>query len=129
MASHSFKDLKAWQQAMELAVSAYKVTKQLPDIEQFALADQIRRSATSIPSNLAEGQKRNNRAEYIQFCGIALGSAGELETQLILVKKLYGVNVSIAQEKCQTVAKLNTGLIKSLRLRSTSTNYQPRTTN
>jgi len=129
MASHSFKDLKAWQQAMELAALAYNLAKQLPDIERFALADQMRRSATSIPSNIAEGQKRNNRAEFIQFCGIALGSAGELETQLILANKLYGLNVSTAQEKCQTVAKLTTGLIKSLRLRSTSTNYQPRTTN
>ena len=129
MASHSFKDLKAWQQAMELAVLSYKVAKQLPHIERFALADQIRRSATSIPSNLAEGQKRNNRAEFIQFCGIALGSAGELETQLILVKKLYGLHVSIAQEKCQTVAKLTTGLIKSLRLQPTSTNSEARTTN
>lgn len=129
MASHSFKDLKAWQQAMELTALAYNLAKQLPDIERFALADQIRRSALSVPSNLAEGQKRNNRAEFIQFCGIALGSTGELETQLILINKLYSLNVSIAQEKCQTVAKLTTGLIKSLKLPSKSTNSEPRTTN
>ncbi len=85
----SFKDLIVWQKAMGLVVEVYEVVKRLPREEKYALGDQMRRCAVSIPSNIAAGSKRNNRKEFIQFCGIAQGSGAELETQLLLVGKLY----------------------------------------
>lgn len=115
MATHSYKDLRVWQNAMTLAESAYKITGKLPQSEKFALADQIKRCAVSIPSNIAEGQKRLNRQETIQFCGIALGSNAELETQLTLVNRLYKIPVTAELQACEDVAKMLTGLIKALR--------------
>lgn len=116
MATHSYKDLRVWQNAMTLVESAYKVAAKLPSSEKFALADQIRRCAVSIPSNIAEGQKRLNRQETIQFCGVALASNAELETQLTLVERLYKIPVSAELQACEEVAKMLTGLIKALRL-------------
>jgi len=80
MKINSYKDLIVWQKSMELCEVAYLVIGKLPKDENFALSSQIRRSVTSIPSNIAEGYGRNNRKEYIQFLGIASGSAAELET-------------------------------------------------
>lgn len=75
--------------SVDLAESVYFVARQLPTEERFGLASQMQRAAVSIPSNIAEGSKRSSRADYKQFCKIALGSAAELETQLVLVRKLY----------------------------------------
>ncbi len=69
-----FKDLIVWQKAMELVVEVYNLVKKLPKEELFALSDQMRRSAISIPSNIAEGQGRNSTKEYIHFLAIAKGS-------------------------------------------------------
>ena len=85
----SFKDLQVWQKAMGLVELVYIVADQLPKYELYALGDQIRRSAISIPSNIAEGSKRHNTREFYHFIGIARGSAAELETQLLLVEKLH----------------------------------------
>lgn len=82
---------------MQLARECYKLSGQLPKHELFALGDQIRRCAVSIPSNIAEGSKRHNRKEFRQFCGIAQGSAAELETQLILMADIYQ-NISVDSE-------------------------------
>ena len=84
----SYKDLIAWQKSMELSVLVYKLTDDFPKSEMFSLANQIRRAVVSIPSNIAEGWARKGLGEYIQFLYIAYGSASELETQLILSKKL-----------------------------------------
>ncbi len=85
----SYKELIVWQKAMDLVEEIYKLTADLPKVEGFGLISQMRRSAVSIPSNIAEGQKRKNLAEFLQFLRIADGSAAELETQLLLTKKLY----------------------------------------
>lgn len=85
----SFKDLVVWQKSMQLTKACYKLTAKLPKHELFALGDQIRRCSVSIPSNIAEGSKRHNRKEFRQFCGIAQGSAAELETQLVLMADIY----------------------------------------
>lgn len=74
---------------MELVEGVYKLTKQLPKSEIFGLSSQVQRAAVGIPSSIAEGAKRNHRNEYIQFLAIANGSAAELETQLILIGRLY----------------------------------------
>ncbi|MDO8573828.1 MAG: four helix bundle protein [Candidatus Daviesbacteria bacterium] len=83
------KDLTVWQKSMELVELIYKTTNKLPKSELFGLISQMQRSAISIPSNIAEGAKREHKNEYIQFLSIANGSASELETQLLLTKKLY----------------------------------------
>lgn len=87
MVKWSFKDLTVWQKSVNLSVNIYELTAKLPNTEKFGLSSQLRRAAVAIPSNIAEGYRRNNRKEYIQFCGIALGSAAELETQLIIISE------------------------------------------
>jgi four helix bundle protein len=115
MAAYSYRKLDVWQKAMGLAEETYRLSTFLPNTEKFALTDQMRRSAVSIPSNIAEGQKRPGKGEMIQFCGFALGSAAELETQLILAQKLYKLNVNYALRTCEEVSKMLTALIKALR--------------
>ncbi len=88
----SYKDLIVWQTSFELVAQVYKKTSELPKSEIYGLTNQMRRSAVSIPSNIAEGQQRHNTKEYTHFLGIARGSAGELETQLLLVAKIFGLN-------------------------------------
>jgi four helix bundle protein len=83
-----YKDLIVWQKAMEAAAEIYKLVKRLPKEEMYALSDQMRRAAISIPSNIAEGQARNSSKEFNQFLAIAKGSKAELETQLFLCVKV-----------------------------------------
>ncbi len=89
---HNFKELKIWNNSMELVVQVYKLTQKFPNEEKFNLISQIRRCATSIPSNIAEGAGRNSDKELNQFLGIAKGSSFELQTQLILSNKLAFMN-------------------------------------
>ncbi len=84
----SFKDLIVWKKAMLLAEQSYKISAELPKTEMFGLVSQIKRSAISIPSNIAEGHKRG-RKDYIRFLKVAYGSSAELETQLLLSQKLF----------------------------------------
>ncbi len=88
MKVESYKDLIIWQKSMELVEEIYKLTKLFPKNELYGLAQQMQRAAVSIPSNIAEGYKRNHLPEYIQFLSIANGSGAELETQLELCKRL-----------------------------------------
>ena len=80
----SYRDLIVWQKAMDMTESLYRIVKKLPKEETYALSDQMRRAAISIPSNIAEGFGRNSKKEYLQFLYIANGSVCELETQLML---------------------------------------------
>lgn len=89
MKLQSFKNLIVWQKSILLAKEIYKITENLPKSELFGLTSQMRRASVSIPSNIAEGYKRKNLKEYIQFLSIADGSAAELETQIILLKEIY----------------------------------------
>ena len=77
----SFQDLIVWQKATDLVIEVYNLVKELPKEEQYALSDQMRRAAVSIPSNIAEGQSRNSTKEFIQFLSVAKGSNAELQTQ------------------------------------------------
>ena len=83
-----FKDLRVWQKSIELVKEIYRITKHFPKDEQYGLTSQIRRSAVSIPSNIAEGVRRRSTREYKRFLNIALGSCGEVETQVIIAKEL-----------------------------------------
>jgi four helix bundle protein len=89
---HRFKELKVWQQAVELAVDVYKTTKNFPSEERYGITSQIQRSAVSIPSNIAEGAGRNTNNEFNHFLGITSGSSNELETQIIIANRLDYLN-------------------------------------
>ncbi len=114
---HKFKDLKIWQDSINLAVDIYKLTKLFPSEEKFGLVSQINRCVISISSNIAEGAGRNNPKEFRQFLGIALGSACELESQLIVSQKLDFITEEKLNEHIEKLVFLQNminKLIKSL---------------
>ncbi|MGN6627044.1 MAG: four helix bundle protein [Tepidisphaeraceae bacterium] len=82
--TRSFKDLIAWQKAMDFAAEVHRLSSKLPKHEQYALADQLRRSGVSVPSNIAEGQSRGPGIDFCRFLRISLGSLQEAHTQLLL---------------------------------------------
>ena len=84
----NFKKYVIWNQGIELAVGAYALTKQLPKEELYGLSSQIKRAAVSIPSNIAEGCSRESDKDFKRFLKMSLGSAFELETDLIISQKL-----------------------------------------
>ncbi len=88
MSVYNYRDLIVWQKAMKLAKEIYIVSAKLPKEEIYGLANQMKRAAISIPSNIAEGQCRNSTKEFLYFLSIARGSKSELETQLLLCEEL-----------------------------------------
>lgn len=88
MKIHSYKELVVWQKSIELVVAIYELTEKFPKEEIYGLTSQIRRSAVSIPSNIAEGRYRGTKNDYLHFLKIAYGSGAELETQLEISKRL-----------------------------------------
>ena len=113
----TFKDLKVWQKSHELTLEVYKATKYYPNEEKFGLASQLRRSASSIPTNLAEGFKRRGKKDFAHFVNVAEGSLEETKYTLFLSyelgyldkKKLEKLN-----ELCDEVGRMLTGLYKKL---------------
>jgi four helix bundle protein len=105
-------DLIAWQEAMNLVEAIYRDTDGFPQKELFSLTAQIRRSAISIPSNLAEGSGRNTRKELVQYVGISCGSLAELQTQLQLAVRLGYLS---AEAECIKQATRVGKLVRSLR--------------
>ncbi|MGV3577548.1 four helix bundle protein [Brevundimonas sp.] len=81
---NSYRDLKVWQRAMDLAVLVYELTRTFPKDEQFGLTSQVRRASVSIAANIAEGYGRSSKPSYLNFLRIAQGSLKEVETHLIL---------------------------------------------
>lgn len=96
-----YRQLKVWHAAMDLAVETYRITRLLPKEERYALSDQIRRAAVSVPSNIAEGAGRKSTRDYVHFLKIAYGSLNELETQLILCCRLNYLDDTIIQNAMQ----------------------------
>jgi four helix bundle protein len=88
MGSQSYRDLIVWQKGIELCTRVYQVCSQFPKSELYGLADQMKRAAVSIPSNIAEGQARQHVGEFRQFLSVANGSAAELDTQRIIAENL-----------------------------------------
>lgn len=84
----TFRDLLVWQKAFELVLAVYRATERLPAPERYGLAAELRKTARSIPHNIAEGHRRASTADYVRFLDIARGSAGELETQFLLGRAL-----------------------------------------
>ena len=109
------KDLNVWKKAMDLAAQVYSLTAKFPKEELYGLTSQIRRSAVSIPSNIAEGAARHSRKEFIQFLHIASGSVAELETQLLLAIQIGLLSGDHIISHVEEVRKLLLGLLRSLK--------------
>jgi four helix bundle protein len=108
-----YRDLRAWQHAMELVTEIYRVTRTFPKDELYGLVSQLRRAAVSVPSNLAEGHGRNSRNEFRQFIGQARGSLSEVETQIEIAKNLGDLGQDTAEAllaQAGVVGKMLTGL-------------------
>ena len=113
----SYKELTVWQKSVDLSVIIYKITESFPKSELYGLTSQIRRNAVSIPSNIAEGQRRGHKAEYIQFLRISFGSGAELETQLLIAFKvglLSQRDFNMLSEKLDEIMRMLNKLITVL---------------
>ena len=95
---HNFKELKIWQQSRKFVKEIYLLTADFPSEEKFGLISQMRRSAVSIPSNIAEGSGRNTARDFGYFLNISLGSAYELQTQIFLSQDLELISISKAEK-------------------------------
>lgn len=112
-----FKELKVWQKAIELVTNTYPRTQAFPKEELYGLTSQIRRCAVSIPSNIAEGCGRKTEKDFSNFLGIALGSAFEFETQLIISKNLSFIqqeDFSVLESEIQHIQNMIIKLQKSI---------------
>ena len=116
MKAQSYQDLILWQKAMDLAELIYKSTSGFPKEEIYGLTSQMRRSAVSIPSNIAEGRSRNTKGEFLQFLGISKGSLSELETQVLLSVRLNYLTVE-QSEKILSLSSEVGKLITSFQLK------------
>lgn len=114
MSTASFRDLIVWQKSMVLAKQVYVLAKKPPAEERFGIISQMQRCAISIPSNIAEGNKRSTVKDYVQFLRIASGSVAELETQLLLVRDIYGVPAERVLELLDEIQRMLQVLIKRL---------------
>jgi four helix bundle protein len=114
----SFRDLVVWHRSIELCVAVYEFTRAFPSDEMYGLRSQLRRASVSIPSNIAEGCGRKSTGELIQFASIARGSNFEVQTQLVIARKLrFGAESNLIQcEQLSTeVTKMLNSWINSLR--------------
>jgi len=117
LALQKYEDLIVWQKAMDLVAEVYKIVKLLPNDELYALSDQMRRAAVSIPSNIAEGQERNTTKDFINYLFIARGSKAELETQLLICVRLQYLNqsqIETAHGLLIEIGKMLNAIIQSL---------------
>jgi four helix bundle protein len=113
----NFQDLRIWQKGIEVVKDLYLLTKKFPKEELYGLTSQMRRSAVSIPSNIAEGFRRYHNKEYKQFLYIALGSCAELETQIIIANELDYINETDKTElieKIKYICRMTVKLIQKL---------------
>ena len=116
----SYRDLRVWQEGIALAEACYLLTKRFPKDELFGMTSQIRRAATSVPANIAEGYGRDSTGEYIQFLRVSQGSLKELETHLALSSRVGLVADSETKsvlEECDRLGKMLHRLIRSLQSR------------
>jgi four helix bundle protein len=117
MSVRSYRDLIAWQKAMDFTVEVYQLSKNFPAEERFALTTQLRRSAVSVPSNIAEGEGRFSKPDFSRFLSFSHGSLCESETQIILADRLGYVStdrVDAILAQSSEVGRLIRGLARSL---------------
>jgi four helix bundle protein len=115
----SFRELKVWQIAIDLSLTVYDLTTEFPKRELYGMTSQMRRSAVSIASNIAEGSARGTKKDFRQFVMIAKGSVCELQTQLLIARKLKYTTADrfeVAEQQAQEVAQMLSGLSRFLSL-------------
>ena len=121
--AQNYRDLIAWQKAMDLVETVYSASSQFPADERYGLTSQLRRAVVSVPSNIAEGQGRRTRSEFVHFLSVAHGSLREVETQLLISIRLGYLNVETGEPVLalsEEVGRLVSGLARSLDRSSTS---------
>jgi four helix bundle protein len=123
--SISYRNLEVWKKAIRLARVIYELTNNFPKLEEYGLTSQIRRSAISLASNIAEGQVRNSKKEFLYFLNVGLGSLAELETQLIIAQEISYISLERLEMVLGTtdeITRMIKGLIKHLKSRKPATN-------
>ena len=116
-APRSHRDLKVWQIALDMTETLYRTTVDWPKSEQYGLVSQVRRAAVSVPANLAEGAGRRTPGEFMHFIGIARGSLAELETLLIIARRLGYIEEPLFRaimDDLFELGRMTTGLLKSI---------------
>ncbi len=114
------KDLKVWQKSIDLVEKVYLLTQSFPKEEKYGLTSQIRRAVISVSSNIAEGAARKNKKEFNQFLYIAVGSLAEIDTQIIISKRLNYISSGTEEKilyEIKEIRKMLFGLINSLKLK------------
>jgi len=114
---NSYKQLKIWQAGIELVKNVYELTKNFPREEAYGLSSQLRRASVSVPSNIAEGFKRNHNKEFAQFLHVAIGSVAELETQVIIAHEIGFIKKSDLEnitEKIDHISRMISSLLKKV---------------
>ncbi len=106
-----FKKLDVWKRSYEFSKEIYGITSRFPDEEKFGLASQVRRAAVSIPINIAEGSGRNSRKDFANFIQIAIGSASEVECELLLSKDLNFIDDDNFSGLCKEIIEIRKMLI------------------
>ena len=113
----SYRELKIWQRSMDLTVQTYELTRRFPSEEKYGLSSQMRRAAASVPANIAEGQARRSKKEFLQILSIARGSLAELETFVTLSERLGLIRRETSNsllEDCAEINRMMNGLMRSL---------------
>jgi four helix bundle protein len=95
---HRYKDLEFWRRSKDLAVSIYRLSAKFPSDEKFGITNQMRRASVSIASNIAEGSSRSSDKDFRRFLEMSMGSAYELETQLLISKELGYLDVNVCTD-------------------------------
>ncbi|MFH1752008.1 MAG: four helix bundle protein [archaeon] len=116
--AQDFKKLRVWQAAKDFTIDIYKVTEKFPVSEQYAMVQQLRRAAYSVPSNIAEGCGKTSQKELARYLSISNGSIKEVENFLILAKELGYLSkqdYSVLSENLEKIAKMNSRLLKNVR--------------
>jgi four helix bundle protein len=116
-APRSHRDLKVWQIALDMTETLYRTTVDWPKSEQYGLVSQVRRAAVSVSANIAEGAGRRTPGEFVHFIGIARGSLAELETLLIIARRLGYIeepSFRAIMDDLFELGRMTTGLLKSI---------------
>ena len=115
--AESYRDLLVWQRSIELSMTIYRLTQGFPKEELFGLTSQVRRAGVSVASNIADGRGRLNPGEFRQFLGIALGSTFEIQTQLLVARRMeMGTEKALGEAAALSdqVSKMLTSFIQTL---------------
>ena len=121
MGAKNYRDLIVWQKAMDLVVAIYEVSRSFPKDETYALTNQVRRAAVSVPANISEGQGRDTSREFDHFLSIAHGSLRELETHIMIAERLNYITTATSNpllEQAAEVGRLLVGLKNALQRRN-----------